>query len=140
MAGISLLPRAAGRDPRRTVRVVFSLVAFAFAPVSWWISIDDPELRASGMTVWMMLSAALFLSLSAGWHDRRRWVRAVAVFELVFAALFVWAFFGLQGVPEAHPPGQAPDFTLSDQEGRMVTLSAELARGPVLLVFTRGHW
>jgi peroxiredoxin Q/BCP len=30
---------------------------------------------------------------------------------------------------------RAPDFTLSDTEGRQVTLSRELARGPVVLFF-----
>jgi peroxiredoxin len=32
------------------------------------------------------------------------------------------------------------DFTLRDHLGVPVTLSAELASGPVLLVFYRGHW
>lgn len=30
---------------------------------------------------------------------------------------------------------QAPDFTLPDTQGRPVTLSKELAKGPVILVF-----
>ncbi len=30
---------------------------------------------------------------------------------------------------------RAPDFTLSDTDGRQVTLSKELARGPVMLFF-----
>jgi peroxiredoxin len=34
----------------------------------------------------------------------------------------------------------APDFSLPDQHGRIVTLSAELARGPVVLTFFRGGW
>jgi cytochrome oxidase Cu insertion factor (SCO1/SenC/PrrC family) len=35
---------------------------------------------------------------------------------------------------------KAPDFTLVDQNGRKRTLSAELAKGPVVLVFYRGYW
>ena len=34
----------------------------------------------------------------------------------------------------------APDFTLPDAQGRPVTLSAMLARGPVVLAFYRGGW
>jgi hypothetical protein len=125
---------------RRTIRVLFSLVALGLAPLSWWWSIDDPLLRSSGLTAWMMLASALFLSLSAAWHDRRRWVRGVAVLELGAAAFALLAFFVLARLPEAHVPERAPDFTLPDQDGRPVTLSAELAKGPVLLVFFRGHW
>jgi hypothetical protein len=126
--------------PRRTVRVVFSLIALVLAPLSWFWSIDDAELRATGSTVWMMLASALFLSLSAAWKDRRPWVRGVALFELGVLALFLWAFFGFARLPAAAPPERAPDFTLPDQDGHPVTLSAELERGPVLLVFFRGHW
>lgn len=126
--------------PRRTVRIVFSLVALLLAPLSWWWSIDDPFLRASGATAWMMLTSALFLAVSAAWRDRRTWVRAVAGLELACGALFVWAFFVLAKLPEVTAPRSAPDFTLPDQDGHPVSLSAELAKGPLLLVFFRGHW
>lgn len=33
-----------------------------------------------------------------------------------------------------------PDFTLTDQDGRKVTLSEALRIGPVVLVFYRGYW
>jgi peroxiredoxin len=33
-----------------------------------------------------------------------------------------------------------PDFTLPNQEGHPVTLSSFRGKGPVLLVFYRGHW
>ena len=35
---------------------------------------------------------------------------------------------------------RAPDFTLSDQLGRLVRLAEILAQGPVILVFYRGDW
>lgn len=88
----------------------------------------------------MMLASALFLALSAAWKDRRIWVRIVTGLELACAAFFVWAFFVFARLPAVTPPRGAPDFTLPDQDGRPVTLSAELAKGPVLLVFFRGHW
>ncbi|NOT32138.1 MAG: redoxin domain-containing protein [Planctomycetes bacterium] len=87
-----------------------------------------------------MLAAALFLSFSAAWRDRRPWVLCVAAFELGVLALFLWAFFVVARLPGSEPPARAPDFTLPDQEGRPVTLTEELTQGPVLLVFYRGHW
>ena len=34
----------------------------------------------------------------------------------------------------------APDFTLTDQNGRKQSLSAERGKRPVVLVFYRGYW
>lgn len=38
------------------------------------------------------------------------------------------------------PGAKAPDFTLNDQSGHAVTLSALLAAGPVLMSVFRGFW
>lgn len=35
---------------------------------------------------------------------------------------------------------QAPDFSLPAHDGRTVTLAELSSRGPVVLVFYRGHW
>lgn len=35
---------------------------------------------------------------------------------------------------------QAPDFTLTDQNGRSQSLAAERGKRPVVLVFYRGYW
>lgn len=35
---------------------------------------------------------------------------------------------------------KAPDFTLSNQAGKGITLSEETAKGPVILTFYRGEW
>ncbi len=35
---------------------------------------------------------------------------------------------------------RAPEFTLEDQDGRPVTLSAEWKKRPVVLIFYRGYW
>jgi len=48
-----------------------------------------------------------------------------------------------QPAPRAAPVGvgdMAPDFTLTDQDGRGHTLSAERGKRPVILIFYRGHW
>ncbi|MCB9569776.1 MAG: hypothetical protein H6710_21590 [Myxococcales bacterium] len=40
------------------------------------------------------------------------------------------------------PPGNlvAPDFTLTDSDGELVTLNGLTAHGPTVLVFYRGFW
>ena len=43
----------------------------------------------------------------------------------------------------ANPPSiseRAPGFTLTSDSGQRVSLNAALAKGPVVLVFYRGHW
>ena len=79
----------------------------------------------------------------------------------LFAAIFVLLVLGLgydskgQSKP-AQPTAQktattartapvkvgemAPDFTLEDQQGRKVTLSAAKGQAAVVLVFYRGYW
>lgn len=53
----------------------------------------------------------------------------------------------LAGVTHAQPRAkpvavgeQAPDFTLTDQNGRSQSLAAERGKRPVVLVFYRGYW
>jgi len=127
---------------RRGALALFSLVALVLAPLSWFWTIDRPFLRATGTSAWLLLGLALALSLAAAWRDRRAWVRGIAVGQVLASIAALWLFFGLSRLPRttASELVRAPDFTLPDQDGRAVTLSAELARGPVLLVFFRGHW
>jgi len=55
--------------------------------------------------------------------------------------LFMAVTFGSQSRPSPITIGEtAPDFTLADQHGRPVTLSAALGKSPVVLVFYRGYW
>jgi hypothetical protein len=72
----------------------------------------------------------------------RRLSYVLAGLEVAMVGLFVFVFFVASKVPTTASPdlAQAPDLTLNDHEGRPFTLSAELAKGPVLLVFYRGHW
>lgn len=134
-------PSAPASSARRyTARVALSLVALILAPLSWAWTIDQPFLRSSGLTAWGLIALALLLALSAARVDRRPWVRAVAGVQLAALAFWCWAFFVVARLPERDVPARAVDFTLPDQDGRPVTLSAELQQGPVLLVFFRGHW
>lgn len=127
---------------RHGLRALLSLVALALAPLSWLWTLDRPFLRSTGATAWLLLAVALGLALSAARRDRRSWVRGIAIAQLAATAAFVWLYFGFSRLPHATAGElvRAPDFTLPDADGRSVTLSQELARGPVLLVFFRGHW
>ena len=125
-----------------TLRALLSLVALALAPLSYLLLIDQPFLRSSALSAWLLIAAAVVLALSAARRDRRAWVRAVAVFQLAAVPFSLWAFFIASKLPATNAEllARAPDFTLLDQDGNPVTLSTELASGPVLLVFYRGHW
>jgi len=60
---------------------------------------------------------------------------------VLFAALL--ALPALAQAPRAKPVAvgeQAPDFTLTDQNGRSQSLAAERGKRPVVLVFYRGYW
>jgi len=70
-------------------------------------------------------------------------IRRSLLFTLLAALLSsTWAF-----TAAAEPAARrittgdiAPDFTLTDHEGRTRSLSAERGKRPVVLVFYRGHW
>jgi len=128
---------------RRVGRALLAVLLCLLAPVAWALTLDSPSLRASGAVAWLLFGMALLLGLSAARDDRRLVVRALAALDVVLVGLFAWLFFGLAALhpqPEADQFQRAPDFTLPDEQGRPVPLAAELARGPVLLVFYRGHW
>lgn len=55
----------------------------------------------------------------------------------VFFALSVNAQFSPKGISVNE---KAPDFTAKDQNGKKIILSAELKKGPAVLVFYRGQW
>lgn len=54
---------------------------------------------------------------------------------------FVGRLIGAQAGANAPAIGEVlPNFTLPDQNGKLVTLDALLRDGPVVVVFLRGHW
>jgi hypothetical protein len=140
MSTVSDEPVPPSASGRHGVRAAVSLVLLVLAPLSWGWTLDQPFLRSTGLVAWVLLAGALLLAVSAARDDRRWWVRAIAGVQLAALAFSGWAYFVFARMPAAHLPERAPDFTLPDQDGRPVTLSAELGKGPVLLVFFRGHW
>ena len=62
---------------------------------------------------------------------------------LCAAFILVFALAAIAQTPRSEPikTGDiAPDFTLSDNSGKSVTLSAAVKTAPVVLVFYRGYW
>lgn len=65
--------------------------------------------------------------------------------RIVLLAALALSVAGLASAagPRTSPVGVgdvAPDFTLQDQSGHSVTLSASRGQRPVVLVFYRGYW
>lgn len=141
---------AESRAPRARASAWSTLLALAGlllalgAPLFWLKAFDSPHWRASsGALAGLALAGGLVLGAAAAFTDRRRWVRlalAADVFLLVVLAGLYFGFARLPGARAARGLERAPDFALSDHEFRRVVLSEELAKGPVLLVFYRGHW
>ena len=56
---------------------------------------------------------------------------------LLAGGIFLWAQEGPKGLAVN---SMAPDFKAADQHGKSISLSAQLKKGPVVLVFYRGQW
>jgi cytochrome oxidase Cu insertion factor (SCO1/SenC/PrrC family) len=69
---------------------------------------------------------------------RRRIARAALV-ALAVLAVGGGCRLRSRGTPAAEA-AVAPDFTLPDQDGQAHALADLRAKGPVVLVFYRGHW
>lgn len=104
----------------------------------------NATIRATAWPTFAMLALAVGLAVAALRVRRRWWTLAVAVVTPLVAGSFVYAFFVGMGLPEAEagpePGDVAPNFTLMDHTLMPVTLATHRGRGPVLLVFYRGHW
>jgi hypothetical protein len=110
---------------------------------TYFFLLDWPLVRNTAALNVGMLVAGIALGLVTVWEARQRWAVVLVAAEGLLTALFVamlWMGFAL---PAAHavPTGrQAPDFSLPDHRGATVSLAQYRGRGPVLLVFYRGHW
>ena len=111
---------------------------------SYFLLLFEPTVRATAWPTLAMLTVAVVLGVAAVRRHRRWWTIALATVDMGVAAMFLFLFFvgfslpAVANVPT--PPDPAPDFELADQEGRSHRLSEYRGRGPVLLVFYRGHW
>lgn len=111
--------------------------------VAYVLLLDVAWQRSSGVLTFVALAAAQLLAVSALRGDRRARTLVPALFTGALALGFVWLFFIVARLPAPTTFEQlerAPDVELLGAAGTPVRLSEEAARGPLLLVFFRGHW
>ena len=102
-----------------------------------------PWVRSTGAPTFVALTAALLLALSALRRERRARTLVPTLLTAALATGFVWLFFVVARLPASttfEGLGRAPDVELVGAGGLPLRLTAETARGPLLLVFFRGHW
>ena len=134
---------ATAGSSRRTALALAGLLLVLAAPVAYLATMQATLLLRTGLLLWGLLAAGLAAGFAAVRADRRRWIRVAAGADVAVAAFFLAAFFVFAALPGAEAAQRletAPGFSLSDQEGKTVSLADARASGPVLFVFFRGAW
>lgn len=132
--------------PQRRVGMAWALGGIALTlcgMVAYVFLLRQPLLRSTGLPIWVGGAAGLVGSMLAWRRDSRILVRFLGLANLGLVGFFWFAFFvgsRLPGAPEFAQLEQAPDFTLTGPDGRVVSSHELLDSGPLLLVFYRGAW
>ena len=133
---------------------VVALLTYPFVFVSWPVTRDFPW---ANLLLFGIALVFLFFGIRRAFAPDRRRISKIAAsmlatLSILILGLFLFSFFvASRWLPAAHGAprvGQkAPDFSLAETNGRLVSLS-ELLSSPingnapkgVLLVFYRGYW
>lgn len=119
----------------------FGLAAAGVA--AYVLLLGERFLRVSGVVAFVPLAVGLAMGLVA-WHRAPSWATRIgALLTVGLAVAFSWVFFVVARLPAPSTfegLDVAPDFTLEAAPGRAFHLADEVERGPLLLVFFRGHW
>ena len=122
---------------------LLGLLLVLSGPAAYLLLIDQPFMRSTGAQGFALIGAGALIGVIAARRDRRTWVRILGGINLIALVLAVVAFFALAALPAAPTFAQletAPDFSLTDHRGQLVSLHEVREGGPVLLVFYRGFW
>ena len=118
------------------------LITLSGLPV-YMALMQNAWVRSTGVPMFALMGLGVLAGLVMAARNRRPLVRVVAGVNVVLLGLMLFGFFYMARLP-ADPVfaslTTAPDFSLVDESGKPVSLSGELAKGPVHLVFYRGHW
>lgn len=76
---------------------------------------------------------------SPGWSRLPSWAGAVLLLVLLWGNSGCGLFVKTRG-EAVQPRTRAPGFSLEDQVGQTHALAELLEKGPVVIVFYRGHW
>ena len=120
-----------------------SLLLVVAGPFAYMASLENPLMRSTGLPAFALMAVGVVVGLVSAFSRPGRWPRVSAGLAMALTALFAFGFFVGMHIPDSPQfaaVDAAPDFTLPDQTGKPVSLRQELAKGPVLLVFYRGHW
>jgi hypothetical protein len=124
------------------VLATIGLILTVVSVPSYVFTMEVPALRSSGVVLFGVAGLGLvigLISLKGGGV----WRKVALALNVAFVATLVYGFFFLTKLPDAnvaHDAARVPDFVLPDQNGVPVSLAKLRARGPVHLVFYRGHW
>lgn len=117
---------------------------FALAGVGVYVlTLGSGFLRESGLPAFVPLFVATVASLRALRRPRRLAALLPALLTFALAGAFTYVFFVVARLPVAggfEALERAPAFTRPVEGEPPFVLEQQLARGPVLLVFYRGHW
>jgi len=142
-------PESAGAAPPgsagRSWAPLWALLLMAAGIATYLALIDYRWSRIYGMpSVLLMLAGAIVATQSL---LRRRTVPRILV-SVICVALLALKLGALTGLLGQVPPAQAvardatsfPAFSRVNHRGEAVTLDGYLAKGPLLVIFYRGHW
>ena len=122
---------------------ISGLVLVLAGPISYALLLRVPWIRATAAPNLALAAVGLILGVVAASRAGHGWPAWLAAGDVLLTLMF-GRTLRLSNLdrPSKVPADQAtaPDFTLPDQDGRPVTLSSFRGKGPVLLVFYRGHW
>ncbi len=112
------------------------------AAISYIFLLDISFIRRTAIPNWPLVIIGMALAIY-GLYLKRTWITGPAgVVAVLAGGMFLISVF--KTLPSAGPVAATaqvlPEFTMPNQDGRPVTLSSFHGRGPVLLVFYRGHW
>jgi len=122
---------------------IAGLISTLLGPVLYVVLLDQPFLRRTGLIAWLLMADGIIASFVGLLICRRRATAILSASCVALALAFSGVFFILGSVPGASSAAaieRMPYFELPDQDGHPIKLRDALARGPVHLVFFRGHW
>ncbi len=122
---------------------LLGLLLVLSGPPVYLLLIDQPFMRSTGASGFALIGAGVLVGVIVARRDRRTWVRILGGIDLIALVLAVFTFFALAALPAAPTFAEletAPDFSLTDHRGQLVSLNEVREGGPVLLFFFRGFW
>jgi len=112
--------------------------------ISYFAVIGGLLMRANAVPFAIVTGIGLLLTTVAVVQRRSKLTIATAIPSYLVGVGFLLSVFVLMKLPPAQQElavgNTPPPLTLPDQDGQPVSLADFRGKGPVLLVFYRGHW